>query len=223
MQRTARMLRSTALVAATATALVSLAACGPGDGKSSKGRGGSSDSSSSDSSHGDSSGTGSSGKSKPKAKTRSGMLRLGETAPEPTEMSSSTGKADFEVTMEKVVMGKPGDLDELNDAEKYADKVPAWLYATYEHVGGASPMELSTISDLGLTVEGGEQARPLLLLMGELSAKPADCEETSDVGELASGERGTVCQVFLVPEGKQVETALLSRGFTTAPTEWEVD
>ncbi|THA25675.1 hypothetical protein E4198_14055 [Streptomyces sp. RKND-216] len=219
MQRTTRMLRNTALLAATATALVSMAACTPGDSGGDKSKGGS-ESSGSESSGSDS-GTGSSGKSE--AKTDGGMLRLGETAAEPTEISSAKKTAEFRVTMEKVVMGEPGDLDELDDAKKYAGKVPAWLYATYEHAGGDSPIELSTINDLGVTVEGGERGRPLILIMGELSAKPADCKESSDIGELASGQSGTVCQVFLVPEGKAVETALLSRGFTTAPTEWEVD
>lgn len=213
MLRNKRLLRRTAVLAATATALVSLAACGSGlgdSGKSRKGKG-RSDSAASDTS-----------KSKKKSKSEAGGLELGDTASEPVPITLSNKTGEFEVTMEKVVVGKPGDLDQLNgDEGEYDGKVPAWLYATYEHVGGDSPAEISS-TDLGMTMEGGDRARPLIVI-GRLSATPEDCVGSNAVGAVKAGERATICQVFIVPEGEAVDEALLSRGFSAPPTEWDVD
>lgn len=212
-----RLLRSAALVAASATAMVSLAACGSDDGsdadrKSDKGGGSAA------------SGDPGSQESTPASEPEGGSdeLRLGDPAAETVEITRSDRTGEFQVTMEKVTVGKPGDLDELNDKKDYEGKVPAWLYATYRHVGGDSPVELGSITDLGLTVEGGERARPLIILLGDLSAMPDDCVNSTDLEALKAGQSATVCKTFLVPADKDIETALLSRGFSSPPTQWRV-
>lgn len=206
------------MLAATATALVSLAACGPGDsGKGRKGKSGS-DSSSSDSSGSSSSGTGS---SKKKPKTGSDTLQLGEAATETLEIEESGDKAEFQITMEKIVTGKAADLSGLQgDKKDYEGKVPAWLYSTYKHVGGAAPFETISV-DANMMMDGGQPATPLILI-GDLPAKPKDCVEISDV-KFQQGDSKTVCKIFLVPEGEQVEEVQLSRGFSSPPTTWEAD
>jgi hypothetical protein len=218
MLRTYTLLRRTALLAAGATAMVSLAACGSSDEGSAKsgedkGSTSGSDTSTSETKPEDS------GKDGPK--TESAPLQLGEAAAESVEVTRSDKTGEFRVSIEKVTLGKPGDLDELKDKKKYEGKRPAWLYATYKHVGGDAPAELSA-GDLGLTVEGGDQARPLMILLGGLSATPEDCVKAGDIEPLKSEESATVCRLFLVPETKGLETAQVSRGFTTRPTEWEI-
>lgn len=219
MPRKNGLFRSAALVAAGVTAMVTLAACGS-DGDSDGGRKGKGSGESSSDNAADSQPGGSEESEDPAGEE--GNLQLGEASSEPVKISRSDKTGEFEVTMEKVVMGKPGDLDELKEKEEYKGKVPAWLYATYKHVGGDEPAQLSS-NDLGLMVEGGEQARPLLILMGGLSATPDDCTSATSVEPLKAGESATVCRLFVVPEDEKVDTALLSRGFTTPPTKWDVN
>lgn len=201
MLRTTRAARRTALLAAVAA--LTLTACGSdGGGSRSSKKGG--------------------GTSADEQERKPKTLVLGQTADEPDEETTKKGTTKFDVAAKRVVLGKPGDLaDASSDPEQFKGKIPAWLYVDYTHVGGAS-LEASTGTDWGITVAGGERGRPLLMLLGGLPSTPDDCREDTAVGVLKKGQTETLCQPFVIPEGKKVTEVLLNRGFHSEPTRWRV-
>jgi hypothetical protein len=195
-------------VALAAVAVLALTGCDASDAGGRKARGGSSDAG------GDASGV---------QENKERPLRMGRAAAEPVEITRDDRTGKFRVAVRKVVLGKAADLAEgTSDPKKFRGQVPAWVYIDFEHVGGEAPATVSTAGDWGVTVRGGERGRPLIMMLGDLPATPADCKGASSYEPFTAGQKDTVCQVFVVPEGKTVDKVQLSRGFHSEPTTWTV-
>ncbi|MBB4894714.1 hypothetical protein FHS39_003772 [Streptomyces olivoverticillatus] len=200
MPRTHAMpLRRTALAAGALLAALSLTAC---DGSTGSGSGGGSNSSS--------------------AKADQ-PLKLGQPSPETQEVQRYNKTGKFTITPQKVVMGKPADLDELKD-QKYKGYTLAWAYVKAKLVGGDTPLRGPMIAtNVGMQMEGGQQGTRLIVLMGGLSSRPADCHSEDTEAVWQKGDEPTLCVPFVVPEGRKVAYVLYSKGFSAAPLKWAVE
>ncbi|WP_344530443.1 hypothetical protein [Streptomyces albiaxialis] len=165
-------------------------------------------------------GGGSDGGSSTQQDEKPKVLKLGQPAPEPQTFSGSK-KAEFEVAPTKVTMGEPGDLADLDNQKTAKGKVPAWIYVKAKQVEGGTTKKPMIMSDFGAKA-GGASAKRLILLMGGLKATPKDCVDDDSV-TWTKGKTATVCQVYLVPQGKKIDEVLLSRGFTAEPQRWAVN
>lgn len=198
MPRTHAMpLRRTALAAGALLAALSLTACDGSTGS------GSSDSS---------------------AKAKADQpLKLGQPSPETQEVQRYNKTGKFTITPQKVVMGKPADLDELND-KKYKGYTLAWAYVNAKLADGDTPFKGPMIAtNVGMQMEGGQQGTRLILLMGGLSSRPADCHDEDTEATWKKGDDHTLCVPFVVPEGRKVAYVLYSKGFSAEPLKWAVE
>ncbi|MFG3258280.1 hypothetical protein [Streptomyces sp. NPDC048172] len=165
-------------------------------------------------------GGGSHGDSSTQQDEKPQVLKLGQPAPEPQTFSGAK-KAKFEVAAAKVTMGKPGDLADLDDQKTAKGKVPAWIYVKAKQVEGGAVKKPMIMSDFGAKASGAS-AKRLIMIMGELKSTPKDCVDGDDVA-WTKGKTQTICDVYLVPEGKKIDEVLLSRGFTAEPQRWTVN
>ncbi|QEV21600.1 hypothetical protein [Streptomyces alboniger] len=204
-QRTTRYRRHIGLAVLATLTAVSLAACGGGSGKKSRsgGAGGSSESSEA-----------------PK------NLKLGQAGPaQEITRYEKTGK--FSLTPTKVTLGKPADLDELNDKKKYKDLKVAWIYVKAEHVGGSAVKEPMVMGNVSGETSAGEPATQFLLI-GDLSSRPSDCLGNDGTKSLGSddiwkkGETRTLCEPYLIPADTTLKAVTYSQGYYKEPIKWAV-
>lgn len=200
-QRRAHLGRRLGLMAVGAATACTLTACFPDTGDSSKD-------------------TASSTPQAPK------KLRLGQPSPE-QEISSYKKTAKFVFTPTKVVEGKPEDLDELDEPDKYAGKKVVWVYVNARHVGGdALKKPPQMMSDVNVETATGPGTK--FILIGALSSTPKDCNLLNGVKELGTddvwkkGEERKVCDPYLVPEKAKVEKVTYSQGYYKEPLKWSV-
>ncbi|MEW1927875.1 hypothetical protein [Streptomyces sp. NPDC088360] len=153
-------------------------------------------------------------------------LRLGQPSPE-QEISSYKKTAKFVFTPTKVVEGKPEDLDELDEPDKYAGKKVVWVYVNARHVGGDALKEPPPMmSDVNVETAAGPGTK--FILIGALSSTPKDCNLLNGVKELGTedvwkkGEKRAVCDPYLIPEGAEVEKVTYSQGYYKEPLKWSV-
>ncbi|MEU5959394.1 hypothetical protein [Streptomyces sp. NPDC047525] len=153
-------------------------------------------------------------------------LRLGQPSPE-QEISSFKKTAQFVFTPTKVVEGKPEDLDELDEPDKYAGKKVVWVYVNARHAGGDTLKEPPPVmSDVNVETAAGPGTK--FILIGALSSTPKDCNLLNGVKELGTqdvwkkGEERNVCDPYLVPEGSTVDQVTYSQGYYKEPLKWSV-
>ncbi|MGW6318074.1 hypothetical protein [Streptomyces sp. NPDC055099] len=153
-------------------------------------------------------------------------LRIGQPGPE-QEITSYKKTAKFVFTPMKVVEGKPEDLDELDEPDKYAGKKVVWVYVNARHVGGATLKKPPQVmSDVNVETASGPGTK--FILIGALSSTPKDCNLLNGVKELGTedvwkkGEKRTVCEPYLVPEGDEVDKVTYSQGYYKEPLKWSV-
>ncbi|MCC2279728.1 hypothetical protein LKL35_30515 [Streptomyces sp. ET3-23] len=152
-------------------------------------------------------------------------LKLGQPSAQAQEVQRNGKTGKFTITPQRVVMGKPSDLAELDDKnkDKYQGKTLAWVYVNAKLVGGDAPIEGPLIgSDVGVLSEGDEPGTGLILI-GDLSSRPADCKEEDTTATWQKGDEHSFCRPFIVPDGKKLTTVTYSRGFSAAPLKWTVD
>ncbi|MEV2256961.1 hypothetical protein AB0I94_41565 [Streptomyces sp. NPDC050147] len=153
-------------------------------------------------------------------------LRLGQPSPE-QEISSFKKTAQFVFTPTKVVEGKPEDLDELDEPDKYAGQKVVWVYVNARHVGGDALKEPPMVmSDVNVETAAGPGTK--FILLGALSSTPKDCNLLNGVKEIGGedvwkkGEERKVCDPYLVPEGTTVNKVTYSQGYYKEPLKWSV-
>ncbi|MBC2873551.1 MULTISPECIES: hypothetical protein [Streptomyces] len=202
---TAAAPRRAALTAGAVVAALALTACGSSGHSSDR-----------------SSGKGKPGDAKADAGADAGAKELpaGQPSPEEQELESDKKKGKFVVTGQKVVMGKPEDLQGGSDAKKFAGKTVAFAYLKARLADADAPMRPPMMTtDIGTLVQGGEPGRPLITI-GQLPGTPSDCE-SADYGKAwKKGEERTFCQAFVVPQGKKVTHITYRRGFYKEPLKW---
>ncbi|MEV0116858.1 hypothetical protein AB0H77_27050 [Streptomyces sp. NPDC050844] len=161
----------------------------------------------------------------PSASQAPKMLKLGQpSSPQEITKYKKTGK--FVITPTKVVEGKPKDLDELDEPDKYAGKKVVWVYVHAKHVGGDAVKEAMVMSDVGVETDTGPGTK--FILIGALSSTPKDCGLFNGVKELGTedvwkkGEERDVCDPYLVPAEAEVDKVTYSQGFYTEPLKWSV-
>lgn len=204
-QRTTRYRRRIGLAALAALTALSVAACGGGSGK--KSRSGGSDGAAESS-------------QAPK------HLKLGQAGPV-QEITKYEKTGTFSLTPTKVTLGKPADLDELNDQKKYKDLKVAWIYVKAAHVGGSAVKEPMVMSDVSGETSAGEPATKFILI-GDLSSRPADCvgddgrksREGEDIWK--KGETRTMCEPYLIPADATLKAVTYSQGYYKEPIKWAV-
>ncbi|MVO83597.1 hypothetical protein GPA10_02170 [Streptomyces sp. p1417] len=207
-QRTTQYRRRLGLVAVAGLTAVCLAACGSGSGKKSR-------------SHGSG---GAAGASESSAAPKG--LKLGQAGPV-QEISKYKKTGEFSLTPTKVALGKPEDLDELNDKKKYKDLKVAWIYVKAQHVGGSAVKEPTVMSDVSGETSAGRPATKFILI-GDLSSRPTDCVgndgrkslEGDDIWK--KGETRTVCEPYLIPADATLKAVTYSQGFYKEPIKWAV-
>lgn len=200
-QHASRLVRRFALIAVGAITVCAVSACYPSEAESSK-------------------------DVTAKASEAPKKLRIGQPSPE-QEISSYKKTAKFVFTPTKVVEGKPEDLDELDEPDKYAGKKVVWVYVNARHVGGDALKEPpSVMSDVNVETASGPGTK--FILIGALSSTPKDCNLLNGVKELGTedvwkkGEKRTVCDPYLVPEGDEVDKVTYSQGYYNEPLRWNV-
>lgn len=153
-------------------------------------------------------------------------LRLGQPSPQ-QEISSYKKTAKFVFTPTKVVEGRPEDLDELDEPDKYAGKKVVWVYVNARHVGGDTLKEPPMVmSDVNVETATGPGTK--FILIGALSSTPKDCNLLNGVKELGTedvwkkGEERSVCDPYLIPEGAEVDKVTYSQGYYSKPLKWSV-
>ncbi|AZM51707.1 hypothetical protein DMA15_03205 [Streptomyces sp. WAC 01529] len=203
-QRTTHSRRRIGLAVLVTLSAVSLAACGGGSGKKS-GAGGAGASESSEA---------------PKD------LKLGQAGPV-QEITRYEKTGEFSLTPTKVTLGKPADLDELDDKEKYEDLKVAWIYVKAKHVGGSAVKQPSVMSEVGGETSGGKPATEFILI-GDLSSRPSDCvgndgRKSLDGEDIwKKGETRTVCEPYLIPAAATLKAVTYSQGYYKEPIKWAV-
>ncbi|MFC8130774.1 hypothetical protein [Streptomyces sp. NPDC057302] len=153
-------------------------------------------------------------------------LRIGQPSPE-QEISSYKKTAKFVFTPTKVVEGKPEDLDELDEPDKYAGQKVVWVFVNARHVGGdALKKPPQVMSDVNVETATGPGTK--FILIGALSSTPKDCHLLNGVKELGTddvwkkGEERNVCDPYLVPEKSTVDKVTYSQGYYKEPLKWAV-
>ncbi|WP_432003668.1 hypothetical protein [Streptomyces sioyaensis] len=157
-------------------------------------------------------------------------LKLGQPSPQAQEVLDDDMKeGKFVITPQRVVMGKPSDLDEWDEVGKekmYPGATLAWLYVNAKLVGGDTPLSGPTVTAgrVGLLSEGGRQGTPLTFLE-DLKSRPADCQPEKISATWRKGEDHTLCVPFVVPEARKVTTVTYTRNaLDTAPwLKWAID
>ncbi|MEV0257329.1 hypothetical protein AB0H82_24125 [Streptomyces sp. NPDC050732] len=204
-QRTTPCRRRIGLAALAAVTALSLAACGGGSGKKSR-----------------SGGAGGSAEASRAPKD----LKLGQAGPV-QEITKYEKTGTFSLTPTKVTLGKPADLDELNDRKKYKDLKVAWIYVKAKHVGGSAVKEPMVMSDVSGETSAGEPATKFLLI-GDLSSRPSDCVGNDGAKSLEGddiwkkGETRTVCEPYLIPADATLKAVTYSQGYYKEPIKWAV-
>ncbi|MEU6673918.1 hypothetical protein [Streptomyces sp. NPDC046925] len=200
-RHSARLGRRLGLIAVGAATACTLTACYPSTGDSAK-------------------------DAAPSASQAPKKLRLGQPGPE-QEISSYKKSAKFVFTPTKVVEGKPEDLDELDEPDKYAGKKVVWVYVNARHTGGDALKEPPPVmSDVNVETASGPGTK--FILIGALSSTPKDCHLLNGVKELGTedvwkkGEERDVCDPYLVPEGAKVDKVTYSQGYYKEPLRWSV-
>ncbi|MFI9203271.1 hypothetical protein [Streptomyces sp. NPDC053048] len=149
-------------------------------------------------------------------------LKLGQPSPELQEISrwGKTGK--FTITGQRVVMGKASDLTQL-DANKYQGMTVAWVYVNAKLVEGDAPLKGPMVtSELSATSEGNQPGTKLILI-GDLSSRPADCKEQDTDAIWQKGDDQTLCTPVIVPEKSKVTHITYRRGYYKEPLKWTVE
>ncbi|WP_344527195.1 hypothetical protein [Streptomyces rectiviolaceus] len=162
---------------------------------------------------------------RPSATQAAKTLKLGRPGPaQEITRYKKTGK--FVITPTKVVEGKPKDLDELDEPDKYAGKKVVWVYVNAKHVGGDAVKEPTVMSDVGVETPTGPGTK--FILIGALSSTPKDCNLFNGVKELGTedvwkkGEERNVCDPYLIPAEAKVNKVTYSQGFYKEPLKWSV-
>ncbi|WP_199812591.1 hypothetical protein [Streptomyces sp. NRRL S-337] len=157
-------------------------------------------------------------------------LKLGQPSPEAQEVRDNDMKpGKFVITPQRVVMGKPSDLDELDELDeekKYNGATLAWVYVNAKLVGGDTPLSGPTVTTdrVGLLSEGGRQGTPLTFIEA-LKSRPADCQPEKINTTWRKGEDHTLCVPFVVPKDRKVTTVTYSRNTLeySPRLKWTVD
>ncbi|MFF4740435.1 hypothetical protein ACFY2W_31785 [Streptomyces sp. NPDC001262] len=149
--------------------------------------------------------------------------KLGQPSAETQDVERSGKTGKFTITPQKVVMGKPSDLDELKDKDKYAGQTIAWVYVNAKLVGGDAPVQGPMImSNVGTLSGGNQPGTKLLIMFGDLGSKPADCKSEDVDATWQKGDEHTLCTPYLVPEAQKLTTVTYSRGWYKEPLKWDV-
>ncbi|WP_049716919.1 hypothetical protein [Streptomyces caatingaensis] len=156
--------------------------------------------------------------------TTSETLRAGRPAAEEQELESDKKTGKFTVTGQRVVMGRPEDLKgSEEDEKKYKGKTVAYVYLSARLTGGAAPMKPPMIvTDIGALTEGDQPATRLMVI-GSLPGTPSDCRDEDYTKPWNKGEERTLCQPFVVPQGKKVTHITFMRGFSKEPLKWALE
>ncbi|MFI2189069.1 hypothetical protein [Streptomyces sioyaensis] len=157
-------------------------------------------------------------------------LKLGQSSPEAQEVLDNDMKhGKFVITPQRVVMGKPSDLDELDELDKekkYPGATLAWAYVNAKMVGGDTSLSGPTVTTdrVGLLSKGGRQGTPLTFIEA-LKSRPADCQPEEINATWRKGEDHTLCVPFVVPKARKVTTVTYSRNsLDDSPRlKWTVD
>ncbi|MEU7135015.1 hypothetical protein [Streptomyces sp. NPDC046261] len=162
-------------------------------------------------------------KSKAKASAEADKpLKIGQPSPEPMEIGRYGKTGKFTITPQRVVMGKPSDLTEL-DAQKYQGMTVAWAYVNAKLVGGDMPMKGPMVStNVGVLSEGNQRGTQLILI-GDMPGRPADCRDLDTDATWQKDEEHTACMPFIVPEKQKVTAITYSRGYYKAPLKWTLE
>ncbi|WP_414168712.1 hypothetical protein ACMATS_21095 [Streptoverticillium reticulum] len=150
-------------------------------------------------------------------------LKLGQPSAEAQTVERSGKAGKFTITPQKVVMGKPSDLDELKDKDKYAGRTIAWVYVNAKLVGGDAPVQGPMIMTSVGTLSGSAPGTKLLVMFGDLSSRPSDCKSEDLDATWQKGDEHTLCTPYLVPDGQKLTTVTYSRGWYKDPLKWTVD
>ncbi|MFD6469658.1 hypothetical protein [Streptomyces goshikiensis] len=148
-------------------------------------------------------------------------LVLGQPSREAQEITrwGTTGK--FLITPQRVVEGKPEDLRGLGEDGKFAGQKVAWVYVEARHVGGEPVKGPVVMANVGaVTADGAKATR--LLVIGELSSRPADCKGEDLESLFKEGESRSMCAPYLIPAGAKVGKVTYSQGFYKDPLAWKV-
>ena len=189
-------MRRTAGAAAAALTALALAACSPTDDTGSKA---------------------------PKASpTTVKTLRMGQPSEQTVELSSWGKTGQFTITPLKAVPGKPADLNELNDP-KYKGWRPLWVYINAKFVDGDPQVKGPMVmQDVGVLLDDDAPVQRLLVMLGDLNSKPADCTDDDPDAIWKKGDNHTKCALWLIPEAKTAAAITYSRGWHQHPLKWTV-
>lgn len=147
-------------------------------------------------------------------------LVLGQPSQKEQEISRGNKTGKFLLTPQKVVEGKPEDLQELKDG-KFAGQKVAWVYVDARHVGGDPVKGPMIMKDIGAETDSGRKATPLLVF-GDLSTRPKDCVEDDGESVFKEGESHTRCAPYLIPADAKVGKVTYSQGYYQEPLKWKV-
>lgn len=148
-------------------------------------------------------------------------LMLGQPSQEEQEITrwDTTGK--FLITPQRVVEGKPEDLQGLGEDGKFAGQKVAWVYVEARHVGGQPVKGPMVMSNVGAETASGSKATRLLLF-GGMGSRPKDCTGEDLESVFKEGESRTMCVPYLIPAGTKVEKVTYFQGFHNEPLVWRV-
>ncbi|MFD4243624.1 hypothetical protein ACFWP3_18805 [Streptomyces sp. NPDC058525] len=148
-------------------------------------------------------------------------LVLGQPSQEEQEITrwGTTGK--FLITPQRVVEGKPEDLQGLGEDGKFAGQKVAWVYVEARHVGGEPVKGPMVMTNIGAETTDGIKATRLLVF-GDLSSRPADCTDEDLESVFKEGESRSMCAPYLIPAGAKVGKVTYSQGYYKDPLAWQV-
>ncbi|MFE9468595.1 hypothetical protein ACFYNW_34090 [Streptomyces virginiae] len=147
-------------------------------------------------------------------------LLLGQPSQEEQEITRWNATGKFLITPQKVVEGKPEDLQGLEDG-KFAGQKAAWVYVEARHVGGEPVKGPMVMTNVGAQTTDGYRATRLLDF-GDLSSRPKDCADEDLESVFKEGEKRTLCVPYLIPAGAKVGKVTYSQGYYKDPLAWKV-
>ncbi|MEV4868501.1 hypothetical protein [Streptomyces syringium] len=148
-------------------------------------------------------------------------LRLGQPSPETQDISRYNKTGKFIITPQKVVEGKPEDLRDLGDDNKYANQKLVWVYVNAKLTGGDAVKGPMMMTNIGAEAGAGHTATQLILI-GDLSGRPKDCVGEDTEAAWKQGDTRTVCAPYLIPAASKVTQVTYFRGFHAEPLKWAV-
>lgn len=147
-------------------------------------------------------------------------LKLGEKATTMTNTgkkgSDKYKEASYEIAITKIIQGSPDDLKVFDNAEKYAGQTPYYVVSDVKLTKLSAPT--AGISDPRVNaIMDNNKSASRLIVMGSFDKCKTGRFETEGSGDSFTYKVGStkeVCSVFLVPEGKKLETIeLTNSGF----------